>query len=163
MRTYVLLLSRKFPKTSINAGEDTYFKEGVLNGVNGDHENFEYQHCKLHTIRLNYTMWEKRIKEVQEGKAVLSIRQWSGRPYRSKQKTILTLTQLHCVGIQKLRSVDDKAAYFVNEQGNVMPIPFRKLAENDGLDLDTFKDWFSNAQPTPDKPMAIIQFTPFRY
>ena len=39
---------------------------------------------KLHTIRANYPLWEKRIKDIQEGHAVLSVRQWSGKPYRSK-------------------------------------------------------------------------------
>lgn len=72
-KTYVLMLSEFFPKTHNKAGMPTEFKEKVLNKK------------KIHTIRANFPLWEKRIKEVQEGRAVLSIRQWTGEPYRSKQ------------------------------------------------------------------------------
>ena len=68
----------------------TEFKEKVLNKK------------KIHTIRANFPLWEKRIKEVQEGRAVLSIRQWTGEPYRSKQVEIVRLAAEGGVGVQKL-------------------------------------------------------------
>ena len=60
MKTYAITLSKHFLTTHKRAGEDTDFKEKFLNGE------------KIHTIRANYPLWEKRIKEVQEGNAVLS-------------------------------------------------------------------------------------------
>lgn len=54
-KTYVLMLSELFPKTHNKAGMPTEFKEKVLNKK------------KIHTIRANFPLWEKRIKEVQEG------------------------------------------------------------------------------------------------
>lgn len=74
-----MMLSEFFPKTHNKAGKPTEFKEKVLNKK------------KIHTIRANFPLWEKRIKEVQEGRAVLSIRQWTGEPYRSKQVEIVRL------------------------------------------------------------------------
>lgn len=53
-----------------------------------------------HTGKLS-TMAE-RITEVQQGKAVLSVRQWSGKPYRSPQIEITRLTVKHGVDIQKV-------------------------------------------------------------
>ena len=59
MKTYVITLSRHFLANHKRAGEETHFKEKLLSGE------------KLHTIRANYPLWEKRIKEVQEGRAVI--------------------------------------------------------------------------------------------
>ena len=81
MKKYIITLSKFFLKQHTKAGEETAFKESFLNGK------------KIHTIRANYNLWEARIKEVQEGKAVLSIRQWSGLPYRSKQYEITELSK----------------------------------------------------------------------
>lgn len=55
-KTYILMLSEFFPKTHNKAGMPTEFKEKVLNKK------------KIHTIRANFPLWEKRIKEVQEGR-----------------------------------------------------------------------------------------------
>lgn len=89
-KTYVLMLSQVFPKTHNKAGMPTEFKEKVLNKK------------KIHTIRANYHLWERRIKEVQEGRAVLAVRQWTGKPYCSKQVEIARLTTEDGVGIQLL-------------------------------------------------------------
>lgn len=84
------MLSQVFPKTHNKAGMPTEFKEKVLNKK------------KIHTIRANYHLWERRIKEVQEGRAVLAVRQWTGKPYCSKQVEIARLTTEDGVGIQLL-------------------------------------------------------------
>ena len=101
MKTYVITLSRNFLAYHKRAGEETHFKEKIQSGE------------KLHTIRANYPLWEKRIKEVQEGRAVLSIRQWTGKPYRSK-----------------LPYVDSEWTFMVS------------LAKNDGLSLNDWVYWF---------------------
>ena len=166
MKTYVLLLSRIFPKSSIMAGKETFFREGVLNAITDNdpfNSMFDFQHCKVHTIRLNYELWKKRMDEIQAGKAKLSVRQWSGAPYRSKQETIIELTAKDDIGVQKLLSMDEKTGYFVDNDGHVMPIPLEILAMNDGLEVGTFKDWFKLAKPTQSNPMVIIHFTKLRY
>ena len=88
------MLSKTFPKGHLHAGEQTFFKEKL--GIS-----------KLHTIRANYSLWEQRIAEIQAGKGVLSIRQWVGEPYKSKQVEITQLTANEGVGIQKLIFIDN--------------------------------------------------------
>ena len=90
IKTYVLILSKDFPLTHRKAGTPTSFADLVASGK------------KIHTIRGNYDLWDQRIKDVQEGKAVLSLRQWTGRPYASEQVEIQQLTAESGVGIQNL-------------------------------------------------------------
>lgn len=153
MKTYVITLSKYFLAMHKRAGEETNFKEKFLNGE------------KIHTIRANYPLWEKRIKEVQEGRAVLSIRQWTGKPYRSKQVEIATLTAEDEIGVQAARIVagiylkiifgENFEHYFVSEEERTL------LAKNDGLSLEDWKEWFKGYDLS--EPMAIIHFTKFRY
>lgn len=166
MKTYVLLLSRIFPKSSIMAGKETFFREGVLNAITDNdpfNSMFDFQHCKVHTIRLNYELWKKRMDEIQAGKAKLSVRQWSGAPYRSKQETIIELTAKDGIGVQKLSSMDEIEGCVVNSATDVKFVPLEILAINDGLEVGTFKDWFKLAKPTTDNPMVIIHLTKLRY
>ena len=153
MKTYVITLSQNFPAMHKQAGKPTNFKEKFLRGE------------KIHTIRANYPLWEKRIKEVQDGRAVLSVRQWTGKPYRSKQVEITTLTAEDEIGVQAARIVagiylkiifdDNFEHYFVSEEERTL------LAKNDGLSLEDWKEWFSSYDIT--NPLAIIHFTKFRY
>lgn len=146
IKTYVITLSQHFLATHKRAGEPTDFKEKFLNGE------------KIHTIRANYPLWEKRVKEVQEGRAVLSIRQWTGKPYRSKQVEIAMLTAENDVGVQKLE-------FYNNTLGlcHIGIVYQRKyeLAHNDGLSFEDWEEWFKGYDLS--KPMAIIHFTKFRY
>jgi hypothetical protein len=64
MKTFVLTLSRRFPKTHKRAGEDTEFIEKLVCSLScpGDcsdcHINTEL-FKKIHTIRANYDLWAK--------------------------------------------------------------------------------------------------------
>lgn len=146
MKTYVITLSRNFLAYHKRAGEETHFKEKFLSGE------------KLHTIRANYPLWEKRIKEVQEGRAILSIRQWTGNPYRSKQVEIATLTAKNGVGLQRLEFTDCRLRFpYTDSEWTFMV----SLAKNDGLSLNDWVDWFGGYDLS--EPMAIIHFTKFRY
>ena len=144
MKTYVLMLSKVFPATHPLKGEPTGFREA-------------FRKNKLHTIRANYPLWKKRIAEVQRGEAVLSVRQWSGRPYMSKQVELARLTREDGIGLQELRF--DKSRFLPNV--NYKPVGVGRLANNDGLSLEDWKEWFKNYDIT--KPLAIIHFTNFRY
>ena len=157
MKTYVITLSRKFPATHKRHGESTEFLEKFLNGQTGTGD-FK----KLHTIRANYRLWAKRIADVQRGEAVLSVRQWSGRPYMSKQTTIATLTAEDGVGLQQLTDIDTNAyCFYPCVRIDKRDIDKVLVANNDGLSLDDWREWFKNYDHT--KPLAIIHFTKFRY
>lgn len=148
MKTYVITLSRYFPAKHSKAGEPTNFKEKFLKGE------------KVHTIRANYSLWEKRIGEVEDGKAVLSIRQWTGKPYRSKQVEIARLTAKDGVSIQRL-CFPNRSTAWVDYPEKRLSVDFKYLAKYDGLSLEDWCDWFRHYDLS--KPLAIIHFTKFRY
>ncbi len=160
MKTYVITISKIFPAAHPRKGELTGFLEKFLNGQTSTGEV-----RKVHTIRANYPLWEKRIKEIKAGNAVLSVRQWSGRPYASKQVEIARLTALDGVEIQQL---DINNLYGVNRY-DVWSMDFRSckevppgtIAANDGLSLNDWLSWFEGYDLS--KPLAIIHFTKFRY
>ena len=166
MKTYVITLSRSFLTKHSKAGEPTNFRDAFNAGqVFNRGSECTYLRPKLHTIRANYLLWEKRIKEVQEGKAFLSVRQWTGKPYRSKQVEIARLTAANGVGIQKARIMPE-ANFMVAidedyEKYLCTPEEIQGLANNDGLSLADWCDWFRGYDLS--KPLAIIHFTKFRY
>jgi len=163
MKTYVLIVSRVFPKTHKRAGEPTNFREKILEGE------------KIHTIRANFHLWAKRVEEVQRGEAIIAIRYWSGKPYNSKQLRICELDKYSGVGMQELRFEYNRAedhdyeGYDINQPllyprfcwEKYHDINIIELAKNDGLSLDDFKEWFKGYDLS--KPLALIHFTKFRY
>lgn len=98
MKTYVITLSQVFPTWHKRAGEPTKFRAAFLSGQTCSKcKKRNHAMCtsecfsglKIHTIRANYPLWLKRITEVQQGKAVLSVRQWSGKPTLKKSGAFL--------------------------------------------------------------------------
>lgn len=146
MKTFVLTVSKRFPKTHEKAGRSTGFVENISRLFTNGCE-------KIHTIRSNYELWHKRAKEINEGKAVLSIRYWSEMPYRSKQVEICRLEK---VGVEKLEQPDN----FVFAPIEGKPIDWEVVAKNDGLSFEDFCEWLKSRQK---EPMAVIHFTDFRY
>lgn len=142
MKTYVLIVSTKFPSTHYKAGQTTDFVRKIADCI------------KLHTLRQNYGLWAKRAKEINDGKAILSVRIWTGLPRKSPQKEVLTFTS---IGVEKLRMKDNEV--FIN--GKAAGFTTSLLAENDGLSFAEFLDWFKNHDPS--QTLAIIHFTTLRY
>jgi len=141
LKTYVITLSKKFPQGHPRAGQPTNFRESFERGL------------KIHTIRCNYDLWAKRLDEVIAGRAVLSLRQWSGKPYNSKQEPpIRILTKDDGVGYRKLECIELLSDSFSID---------RDGAAHDGLSYADFYNWFDH-KPT-EKPYIIIHFTPYRY
>ncbi|WP_299129430.1 hypothetical protein [uncultured Winogradskyella sp.] len=140
-KCFVLIISERFPKTHPRAGEETKFYKKIL------------QLLKKHTIRMNYELWKNRVELINKGEAYLSIRTWSGKPYRSPQ---VELIDFHNVGLQKLEA--NIMGWFIDDYDS--EITTKELSENDGLSLDDFKSWFKKI---PQEPMALIHFTDFRY
>ena len=118
---------------------------------------------KIHTIRGNYQIWEKRFQKINKGKAVISVCVWEGKPY-GKNSTIKEIRQLSKedgIGLQKLR-----LKYYNDNTIETQIIgshaPYLKdLANNDGLMLEDWRAWFR--KKVLNEPFAIIHFTNFRY
>lgn len=154
MKTYVITLSQVFPATHARAGEPTGFKEKVEAAI----KQLEGEWWKLHTIRANCELWAKRFEKIATGEACLSIRMWTGKPYRSKQVEILRLTREDGIGIERLTF--DRSPHLLPNV-DYKPVGVGNLANNDGLSLDDWKEWFKGYDLS--KPLAIIHFTKFRY
>lgn len=147
MKTYVLTISRNYPTTHSRAGEPTSFilKINAL--------------TKLHTIRGNYELWKKRFDEIAKGKACLSVRYWTGKPYYSKQQEVFNLKNTDGIGIEKILFSDYLFTCLIND--TIHSVSLETIADIDGLCLEDFKEWFKKYDLS--KPMAIIHFTHFRY
>lgn len=146
MKTYVITLSKTFLKGHKREGEPTDFAEKL-------------RKQKIHTIRGNYLLWSERIGEVMSGAACLSIRQWSGKPYRSKQIELAVLTNKDGVGIQFLNiHPESDFTCIIDDAGKISS---ERIANNDGLSLEDWKEWFS--RDDLKRTMSIIHFTKFRY
>jgi hypothetical protein len=169
LKTYALTVSRRFPVKHPKAGHLTMFVEQIRRGTCKMPnecdccENVKYD-CstlsKLHTIRANYELWKKRFDEVNEGKAVLSLRYWTGKPYNSKQQEFLQLTKDDGIGVQKIDFSYDYL-YNVLIDGKIVTLSSAEIPTHDGLSHQDFESWFKGYDLS--KPMAIIHFTKFRY
>lgn len=163
MKTYVITLSRNFPATHSKAGQPTLFKDKMHAAIT---HNDEYWN-KLHTIRANYPLWRKRFDEIERGEACLSVRQWTGKPYGSKQVEIARLTAKDGIGIELLKYDSSHAMsdWLVYDRYKLAyrPVKSSTLAMNDGLSFEDWTEWFNNPAYDKIQPFAIIQFTNFRY
>lgn len=148
------MVSRVFPAYHPRKGQDTDFPVKITNAV---YNSDTVTDLKLHTIRGNYPLWESRIRAINEGKAVLSLRYWAGKPYKSKQVEFCQLKGLQ-VGLQKIEM--DMLGWFIDDKDS--SVTTTDLAKNDGLYKDDFTAWFKG-KIEPNDPMAIIHFTAFRY
>lgn len=161
MKTYVIMISRHFPTWHPKAGEVTKFTNKILSTFwNRDNPN---AWKKIHTIQENYDLWLKRISEVQSGKAVLSLRFWDGKPYKSTQTVLIDLTKDDNVGIQRLEVSFIPNKYFMAYEFKIDGLAFitDDIAYNEGLTKEDFCEWFRRADFS--KPFALIHFTPKRY
>jgi len=107
---------------------------------------------KKHTIRQNFPLWEKRAKKINAGLAVLSLRKWTGKPYRSK---MLEICQIEQIGVQSI--FESKGIYI---DGTRTDITWTPIAKNDGLNVHDFYEWFHGSVKELN---AVMHFTGFRY
>lgn len=197
MKKFVIVLARTFPKGHSRYGDTTNFRCSFIRGIgckscsyhgsclrtdsycNNVCEVGRCESSKIHTIRGNYELWERRFKEIEEGKACLSIREWSGTPYRSNQIEIGLLTSSDNVGIQKLLlrksewiDEDNEKHYCYWAEVDGKEVNLDELAKNDGFsDVGDYVTWFypDIERQSPDKDgfkhleLVIIHFTGFRY
>jgi hypothetical protein len=170
----VVLLSKTFSPQHPKAGQETNFREKLLCGIGCPDCSMEKErggiscyYCnrgklkKIHTCRSNYEYWKKKIDRLKAEGGVLSIRQWSGKPYRSPQDIIVDIPASE-IDVQKLgfgREPDYERIHCTFVDGKIAN--FIQIAHNDGLSANDFEAWFENCDLT--RPVAIIHFTKFRY
>ena len=138
-KTFVLMVSTKFQKGHPKEGKPTNFEEQILEGK------------KIHTIRENFKYWNDKVFQINQGEAILSVRKWTGKPYRSKQEVIKEFDK---IGIQKCTIDSCAEVVFLNGKGCVQDIE-----KNDGLSFEDFWNWF----PYQKNDCAIIHFTDLIY
>lgn len=143
----VLTLCKVFPKTHSKAGELTGFEDKI-------------KAChKIHTIRANKNgIWDKRYKDIAEGKKYLSLREWTGRPYNSVQREIARADKIGLQHITMTYGVEDaEPRAWVDD----VEIDVCNLAIHDGLRMEDFTEWFFGNGNVFEG--VIIHFTDFRY
>ena len=170
IKTYRLSISRTFPSTHPCAGRETCFREAITAALNG-HKDKVFSDdgrqigCfpKLHTIRDNYSLWKKRIDEVNAGNAVLVLYEWEGKPYRSKTQELLRFNKDSGIGVQRLTFLHDRDGCYNFKFGYAdhRDVDYYTLAKNDGLTETDWLDWMIDYDFS--QPLAIIHFTKFRY
>lgn len=181
-KTYVLMLSAFFPVSHPKAGRPTGFADALKANLQRIecHEQRQCIGCgecvrqlKHHTIRGNATLWEHRAEEINAGRAILSIRQWSGKPYGkgTKQIEIARLTHL---GTQRITMPYElyqtlglrfPVSAMVQDSDTLRPVELSKLAYNDGLSMVDFMHWFASRKKgaVSDFQGVILHFIDLRY
>lgn len=163
IKRYRLGVSRNFPITHPKKGQPTCFFDKITNALIPNSGGCK----KLHTCRANYPLWERRMKEVQAGRAVIELFYWSGKPYHKDENGIgqvvfATLDKDSGCGVQKLLFQEcNLLAPIASEEDWYKGLTLEELAENDGLSFENFEAWFKGYDLS--NPMAIIHFTSFRY
>lgn len=149
----IITLSRVFPTVQSRAGEPTDFKKKLEEGK------------KIHTIRRNFDQWKFNAEKIASGKYYLSLRQWSGRPYRSPQEEIARIDTP--IGVQKIEILYryENDTIMAKIDGKYFSPYCYDIANNDGLSTEEFKEWFFGKRRNRDMVFhgVIIHFTDFRY
>lgn len=166
VKTYVITMMVKFPTQAPFVAERTGFKKKILTGE------------KKHTIRQNYHFWKKRIDEINAGKAILSVRQWTGKPYDSEQKEIKQFKQGE-VGYQRV-TIEQKPVGKFSDHTVLLSVgvldtgpqrvtgdgykflnakKIKQLAENDGITIEQMQKFFKKGVLDG----IIIHFSDLRY
>lgn len=140
----VLTFSRHFPKGHPKAGQPTYFVEKVFASLKDiiipdplAIPGFiwaQYEDCKLpkgHTIRSG--------SRFSPGD-MASLRVWSDKPYRSKQ---IEFAQVEVKKVWSVEIVISHTWWSFKIDGKFFGGDVAKIANNDGLELQDFIDWFT--------------------
>lgn len=150
-----IVVSKAYPKVHKRHGEPTHFATKLVNGE------------KLHTIRNNYDLWAVNAEKIRSGKYVLSVRQWSGVPRRSKQREVYNTDEE--IGVEHITmkySAEDDSISVCVEDRHLSADEIERLAKNDGTTVDDFKDWFFWKQRNKQDATfngVIVHFTQLRY
>ncbi len=150
-RKVIITFSKNFPPGHPRHGELTGFEGKLAAGT------------KIHTIRADAKgWWVKNAEAINSGRKYLSLREWTGRPYNSEQRTLFVLER---IGLQSITmtysSTDELPQAWVDGK----KIPVEQLAKNDGLSVEDFVAWFFGTPLYNGNTFEgkIIHLTDFRY
>lgn len=137
----VITLSKNFLAMHPKAGKPTGFEKKFLTG------------SKIHTLREN-------SKGYLKDGDIVSVRQWTGKPYVSKQRVIKDGVK---ISIEHINLDCCKETTIVESNGKECVQWIRDVAKNDGLSELDFKSWMFGVGGIRNKQMDIIHFTDFKY
>lgn len=159
----VVMLTKVFFREHPKGGQDTHFADLVRNGG------------KIHTCRDNPEYWIKKIERLKADGGTLSIREWEGKPYRSRQITVVDIPA-EKVGVSEITvtryyihvlPTTDRPLKAYRATINDKLVQTRELARNDGFsrtqDFVDFIDPLFDKYQSETIRLAIIHFTDFRY
>ena len=149
-----LSISRVFPLKTSRRGELTGFDEKIINGT------------KKHIIRRNLDIWKLNEERMKSGNYYISICQWAGKPYSSQHVEVARLNipitvqpatiSYHADTDSVSAKIDDKEFFDAD---------CFSIAQNEGLSISEFKEWFFGQNPSADKTFhgGIVHFTNLKY
>lgn len=156
----VVMLTKTFFNDHPLAGSPTNFASLVKSGK------------KIHTCRDNYEYWEKKITALKNVGGSLSIRQWSGKPYKSPQEVVVEIPSTE-VGFSELTMehtfyrCEGKVSHYFRAFVENKPISLEELAKNDGFSsVDDFTEFLLPLFCKYHKRvlrLAIVHFNKFTY
>lgn len=156
IKTYVLFLQKKFPAAHHRSGQLTDFSYYVFKGE------------KIHSLQGDYKLWSRRLREINAGKAVLSVREWKDKSNTGEPVELFSLSKEQLPGCQLLNITlfpDGNGETLLTEvDGKPLKCPLQQIAINEGLSLDDFKAWLKlSGKKSKSVEKVIIHFTPHRY
>lgn len=158
----VVTLTKQFFNGHPKAGQPTDFANLVRSGK------------KIHTCRDNADYWSGKIEALKDAGGTLCIREWSGKPYRSPQDTIVEIpaetvhvSQLKLWRHSYIGAFDHKQHNDYSAMVDGKDVRLVDIAYNDGFwnehDFVAFLDPLFNKYQSTDIHLAIIHFTDFNY
>ena len=115
---------------------------------------------KVSDILPEFTMKDKRYKDIASGKKYLSVREWTGRPYNSEQREFARYEKIGLQHITMTYGSDDTIPKVWVDNKKVS---INEVAKNDGLSVEDFVEWFFGNNKENVFEGVVIHFTSFRY
>lgn len=153
-RKIVLTASRVFPIKHSRHGQPTDFADKILNG------------SKIHIIRRNLDIWKLNEEKINSGNYYISVCQWSGKPYASSHVEVARINSPISVQPIAISYHSDSDTLSAVIDGKEYSAPdCNAIAQNEGLSLLDFKEWFFGQNPSADKTFygVIVHFTNLKY
>jgi hypothetical protein len=144
------LFPRLFPTAHSRGGEQTHFIENVMAGD------------KIHMIRRFYDRWKVLSEKTSRRPYSIDLCQYTDRQ-RPRFHRIASIDAP--LAVQRIRMLYSEQTGDVRVFVDGKEIPIEQIAQNDGLTVDDFKEWFFSGHRAgnSDYDGCIIHFTDFRY
>lgn len=152
LKKAILPLCKTFPATHKRAGEFTDFEGKIERGE------------KIHTIRHDSKgIWEKRFAKIKAGLMYLAMKEWTGRPYNSVQRSLFQRYREDGIGLQKVTMTYDTDSIYPQIWIDGKLVSIQEVAKNDGLSVTDFVEWFFGNGKENVFEGKVIHFTKYRY